>query len=70
MKVHLTILFALLLFILTGISCNKSTGCPASQAVQKSVNINNQKDGVFNGKKAKKSRKSSVMPQEVKIRKR
>lgn len=68
MRVHLTILFIILLFAMTGISCNKNTGCPASQVTQKNININNEKDGMFNGRKAKKSRKSSVMPQEIRIK--
>ncbi len=49
-------------------SCNRQVGCPASQATQKSVNISNEKDGVFNGKKADKARKSSVMPREIRAK--
>lgn len=52
-----------------GISCNKKSGCPASQATQKMVNTSDEKQATFGGKKAKKAAKSSVMPAEIRMNK-
>ncbi len=48
-----------------GVSCNKKSGCPASEASRKMVNVNDDKGGSFGGKKEKKAPKSSVMPAEI-----
>lgn len=53
----------------SGISCNKKSGCPASQATQKMVNTSDEKQATFGGKKSKKAPKSSVMPAEIRMNK-
>lgn len=54
--------------LLVGVSCNRGVGCPAAQAEQKRVNVNDHKKGMFDSKKAQKNRKSSVMPREVRVK--
>ncbi|HUH75435.1 MAG TPA: hypothetical protein VLZ75_13655 [Chitinophagales bacterium] len=53
-----------------GVSCNRGSGCEASEFAKKSVNVNNEKQASFKENKKKNAQKSSVMPAEQKIPKR
>lgn len=55
---------------LIGVSCNRGSGCEASEFAKKSVNVNNEKQATFKASKKKNTAKSSVMPAEIKATKR
>lgn len=57
----------LIALLAISLSCNKQVGCPASEAVKKQININDNKQGITTKKQAEKQAHSSVMPQEVRI---
>lgn len=59
----------LILFTSVLISCNRGAGCPASQSPDRMVNVNDNKQGILNKKKANKSSRSNILPKEVKIKK-
>ncbi|MCO5232281.1 MAG: hypothetical protein LC105_10335 [Chitinophagales bacterium] len=65
MKWSQYILFVALLTM--GLSCNKKVGCPATDAVNRQVNVNDNKQGITSKKQAEKQAHSSVLPQEVRI---
>ncbi|MCO5247362.1 MAG: hypothetical protein M9887_00210 [Chitinophagales bacterium] len=56
--------------LLTLSSCNRGEGCPASKSPDRMVNVNDNKQGNLDKKKASKATRSTIMPKEVKIGKR
>lgn len=68
MHMRKLILLSFICTLLLGVSCNKQSGCPASQA-PKMVNTSDEKQASFGGKKAKKAPKSSVIPAEIRMSK-
>ena len=51
------------------ISCNRGSGCEATDFANKKVNVNNDKQATFKEDKKKSAAKSSVLPAEVKVKK-
>jgi len=62
--------FLIIAISLIGISCNRGSGCAATEFAKKSVNVNKEKQASFKENKKKSASKSSVMPAEVKAKKR
>lgn len=52
-----------------GVSCNRGAGCEATDFANKRVDINNDKQASFKQSKKKNVAKSSVMPAEIKVKK-
>lgn len=61
--------FLIIAISFIGISCNRGSGCEATEFAKKSVNVNKDKQATFKENKKKSAPKSSVMPAEVKVKK-
>ena len=70
MNWRIKVSFLVIAIAFSSISCNRGAGCEATEFAKKKVDINNEKQGSFKQSKKKNASKSSVMPAEVKVKKR